>query len=183
MKAFVRNALKVLGVIVVLDLIWFGATYSYINSDTFLEKINRPRLQFKVSEGYSPWPGYFRFSNFVFTGFSKQSTYQVKAESVSFRLNFLNLARRHVSINGLTGNNITISVAEGPESDKPSDVTDAEMREETAQRDAEKEARTGKEKKLWVTEFSGAELNGVKEIKLLDWLWKGDIDLDASFRT
>ncbi|MBC7660734.1 MAG: hypothetical protein H7249_13645 [Chitinophagaceae bacterium] len=187
MKKSVRFAGICLIALAVLDLIWFGATKSYLNSDVFFKKINNEKLQFSATDGYSPWPGYFLFQDFTFRGLSKESTYEVKAKTVSFRFNVLNLARHHVSINGLNANDVTISVVDSPENAAIQKDTEKNKKDKKAgDKDKDESAdqdKDGKKKELWVTEFSGAEFDNVKEVALGKWVWTGKASLNASFTT
>ena len=180
-----KKSIKITGIVIVLllglDLVWFFATRSYLNSEAFFKKINNAELQFDAKDGYSPWPGYFFFKNFVFTGFAKEATYQVKAETVSFRFNFMQLARNHVQINGLEASDVTISVGDG----RDSKSKDSEAKKAEEKKAAKEQAKEGddKEKDVWITAFNNAKFTNLKEVKVATWLWTGHADLAASFET
>ena len=184
MNTFKRIALRCLALVVMFDVIWFFGTRAYLNSEAFLKKINTAQLQFKVRDGYSPWPGSFFFKEFSFTGYAEEAIYEIKADSVRFRFNFMMLPWRKVSINGLVADNVTIAVGDGLESS-----TDNAARERLQKlKDEEikaaiEEQRNDDKDEHWTTIFSGAEFKNLREVKVASWVWSGHADLEASFQT
>lgn len=187
MKKYLKISAIVVSALLVICLAWFYGTRSYLRSDAFIKRINTPELQFNARDGYSPYPGYFVFKDFSFTGFSKAATYQVKAQSVSFRFNFMNLFRNHVSINGLSAEGVTIEVGNGPESDvkktPAQEAAEKKAEDEKEKKEEEAAIARGEKKELWIIEFSNVSFKNLTEVKVLGWDWKGRADLTASFHT
>jgi hypothetical protein len=187
MKKFFKIIAIVVFALLFICGAWFFGTRSYLRSDAFLKRINTPELQFNARDGYSPYPGYFVFKDFSFTGFSKAATYQVKAQSVSFRFNFMNLFRNHVSINGLSADGVTIVVGNGPESNlkktAAEEAAEKKAEEEKEKKEEEEALARGEKKELWVIEFSNVAFKNLSEVKVLGWDWQGKADLNASFYT
>ncbi len=185
MKKLLKIIAFAFALVLGLDLIWFFSTRSYLNSEAFFKKIQTPELQFAAKDGYSPWPGYFVFKELVFSGFAEDASYQIKAETLSFRFNFFQLARNRVDINGLEASEVSIVVedlltanGEGTVEEKAKE----KERERIKKEEEEAEAKSGKDDDLWITTFSNARFTNLKEFKIASWIWTGHADVDASLK-
>jgi hypothetical protein len=174
---WLRILTTILGIIVLLDLAWFFGTRRYLRSDKFLRLVNTPDLQFAVKDGYSPWPGYFIFHSFVFTGFGPKATYQVKAGSIAFHLNPFLLLRNEVALRALTIEDVSIDVGEGPNSPAVAAEKKAQIEAEEARRARE----NGGVKPYWTIRFAQAVMQDVKEFRVHDWAFRGKAKIKASF--
>ncbi len=193
MNKFVRIALGCLTFVAVFEGVWFFGTRSYLNSEAFFKRINTAELQFDARDGYSPWPGFFQFKKFVFTGFADDATYQVKAEVVSFHFNILQLLRNRVAINGLKASDVTIEVEEGAHSlegtgkvrggGEFSEADRSDPKGKPSEAGEGSAEAKGKDDKLWTTVFSGVRFSNLHQVKVASWLWTGHADLKASFQT
>lgn len=172
-----RIILGVLSGLFLIDLAWFFGTRSYLQSERFLKLVNTPELQFDAVDGYSPWPGYFIFHNFVFTGFSEKATYQVKAESIAFHLNPFALFQNKVAIRALTIQDVSIVVGDGPKDKAVIEEKKAQVKE----MEAEAKERNGGETPYWTISFAHAVMHDVKEFRVRDWSFTGHADIKASF--
>ncbi|RZA22644.1 MAG: hypothetical protein EOP10_14895, partial [Proteobacteria bacterium] len=179
MKNFkwLRVLIATLAVILILDLAWFFGTRNYLRSEAFLKLVNTPELQFDAKDGYSPWPGYFIFHSFVFTGFGETATYQIKADSIAFHLNPFLLFWNKVVIRALTIQDVTVNIGDGPSSEVVIAKKEAQVKAEEEKLAKDNEGV----KPYWTISFAHAVMQNVKEFRVHDWAFHGDAKIKASF--
>lgn len=163
--------------LLMLDVAWFFGSRSYLRSDSFLKLVNTPELDFKVVDGYSPWPGYFIFHKFVFTGIAPTTQYQIKADSIAFHLNPFLLFENKVSIRSLTIQDVSIVVSK---LGKDQEVV-AKEAEEVAEEKAESPETKDEVSPYWTISFPRAVMRDVKEVRIHDWAFLGNAEIKASF--